>query len=665
VRESPPWKRFRWGLPLFLSLGIGAFAFLSGLGFVVTRVTKNLPKIIRIEDYHPKIISRIIATHDQKQTELAQYYKEKRILIPFESIPKHVVDAFLAAEDDKFFEHPGINWVSIIRAVGANLRAGHVVQGGSTITQQVTKSLLLTPERSLDRKLKEVFLAYALERNLKKTQILYLYLNQIYLGHGAWGIEAAAQTYFRKSTPQLSIEEAALLAGMPQAPGKYSPFLNAKRAKERQLYVLRRMMENKSITAEMQKKAGATPLAIFRDKPHRIAPDWTEYLRRFALEHYGEKALYEEGLTIEVEANPHLARYGHDALRTGLLLLDKRMGYRGPQKTLRDPREIEKWIQTARTKLLEYHLDAVILTPDGVMSTDAAIRALGKHHLADLLDEREIYPALVTYVERDRAKIDLGGIHGELRAEDTVWARPVKEDAYLKRPRWKSTKPQDLFQRGDLIMVRPHRTPTGPYFTLDQVPEVEGALISFNLKSGMLVSMAGGFDFTRSEFNRATQAMRQPGSAFKPLIYSAALEKGFTPASILVDSPIVFKDTSQANAWKPNNYEEKFYGDTTFRQALIKSRNVPTIKIVQAIQVPYLIDYAKRLGVAGTFPHDLSLALGSGSMSVLELTKAFALFPRLGKKLLPKWFEKVTSRDGRLLEQLKTKRSAALGLSQT
>ena len=623
---------------LFL-LGIGgSFVMMLVLGLVFWLFSRDLPKIITVADYRPLTVTRVYGYQGQEQVEIGEFFKERRYIVPYEGIPQNLVQAFISAEDDQFFDHPGINIASMIRAGIANFRAGHVVQGGSTITQQVAKSLLLTPERSFDRKIKEVILASRIEQNLSKQQILYLYLNQIYLGHGAYGVEAASRMYFRKKVSDLTLAESAILAGMPQAPGKFSPHLNPRKAKERQLYVLRRMLENKFINQSDYKTASQESLKIFHDEDFngKIAPYYVEHIRRYLVEKYGEKTVYEDGLNVYTPIQVPVALAAKKSVEEGLRSIDKRIGFRGPVQRLKSEEEINKFIEEQRLSLIDRKLHFKVLTPEGALSAPEAIQLAQLQSERDLLELGELYQAVVVGNDaaRKTVQVMIGHIQAEISAEQMKWARTPKS-----------------FQRGDVLSVTPLSVRPELVVTLDQRPQIQGALFSMDVQSGEVLSMVGGYDFDQSEFNRATQALRQPGSAFKPIIYAAALEKGFTPASIIVDSPIVFKDSDGMTSWKPNNFESKFYGDTTFRQALIKSRNIPTIKLVQSIQVSQLIQFARRIGMTSQFSPDLSMALGSSSISLMDLTKVYALFPRQGRKVEPRFIHQIQDRDGKILQE--------------
>ena len=638
---------------------VGIFGTLVALllgGAIFLHFSSELPKIITVEDYRPPGVTRVLA-QGRDDGEMGEFFKERRYLIPFEKIPSIVIEAFVSAEDDRFFEHSGINILSIIRAGIANFRAGHVVQGGSTITQQVAKSLLLSPERSFDRKIKELFLANRIEKNLTKQQILYLYLNQIYLGHGAYGIQAAARAYFRKDISEVTLAESALLAGMPQAPGKYSPFLNAKRAKERQVYVLRRMVENKYITSKQYEDATRQAIRVFseEDPAKKSSAYYVEHVRRYLIEKYGEKKVYEEGLTVSVPTTIPLSRLATKSLREGLMTVDKRIGYRGPLKHLNSAKDVDQFLVDTHKKLIEQKVQYHLFLPSGQMDLEASAREANIHADEDLIDEGELYEAVVTELNSATrsATVKLGRAQATLPLQHMKWARRARDESNALAYRPEPSQPSQVFRVGDVILVsKVAHAESSPGLTvaLEQEPHIQGALFSLEVETGNVVAMVGGYDFAKSEFNRATQANRQLGSVFKPVIYSAALEKGFTPASIIVDSPIVFKDAEGLGKWKPNNFEKKFYGDTTFRQALIKSRNIPTIKLVQSVQVPYLIQYSKRLGINTPMNADLSISLGSASMSLMDLVKVYSLFPRLGQKVTPVFITQVKTRDGQILE---------------
>jgi penicillin-binding protein 1A len=623
------------GSILFTLIGGGVFWYFS----------RNLPEITSVADYRPAIVSQIVATNGPAPVVIGEFFKERRYLIPYEKIPEKLVQAVISAEDDQFFNHQGVNVTSIIRAAFANFRAGHVVQGGSTITQQVAKSLLLTPERSFVRKAKELILASQIERNLTKQQILFLYLNQIYLGHGSYGVQAAAKVYFNKDVSELDAAECAMIAGMPQAPGKYSPHLNPKKAKERQLYVLRRMLENHYLTQGEFEESSKEKLKIHGevDVNPKYSAYFIETIRRQLLEKYGERALYEDGLQVVVDIDPELMKNAGRSVREGLRAIDRRSGYRSPLKRLKKKEEIDKWIVDSRIRLVISELGYDVLLADGQIDTLEAVKFAGLKEEGDLLRVNENYQGIVTEFDTKSksATVNVGVVRTELPLSELIWAKHG------------ITQPAQVLAIGDVVQIRVLKNENGHITVgLDQDTEIQGALFAMNAQTGQVLAVEGGFSFEKSEFNRALQAQRQMGSAFKPMIFSAALERGYTPATIIVDAPIVYND-EETGKWKPANYEEKFYGDTTFRQALIKSRNIPTIKIVQDVGVSNIGDFAQRIGMPTVLPKDLSVALGSGTISLAELTRAYAIFPRFGRKIEPIYYSTVKDRDGKLLEENK------------
>ncbi len=605
-------------------LGSGAYGFY--------RVTRNLPPISSLKDYQPSIVTTLYADDGSP---IAEYSLERRIVVPLEKIPQTLIDAFVAAEDSRFFEHEGIDFFGILRALWKNIKAGGIVQGGSTITQQVTKSLLLTPERSFTRKLREAILAYRIEKYLSKKEILFLYLNQIYLGHGAYGVEAAAQNYFSKNVEELDLAECAMLAGLPQAPSRYSPYSYPQRAKERQVYVLNRMVAAGYITTNQAAEALAYDLDIKARKDWNVGsvPYFAEHVRRYLEEKYGQEALYREGLQVYTTVNVAHQKNAQQAIRKGLYNLDKRQGYRGPLGHLA-PEEIEGFFQ------------------------DLKESAEGKG-----LEKGAVVKGVVVGVSREEknASVRLSEGVGTLPVENMEWTR--KPDPEIAYGTVKISDPTKVLKIGDIILVRlkEQDTKAGSWvLALEQEPDVQGALLCMANGTGHVKAMVGGLDFKISQFNRAIQSRRQPGSSFKPFTYAAALDKGYTPATIIIDSPIIYTDDQMDYKWKPKNYKEKFYGPTLFRTALILSRNVVTIKIVRDIGIDYLIDYARRFGITAPLSRDLSLALGSSGLSLIELTNAYSVFANLGELVSPIFITKILDRHGNLLEEHKTQRERVL-----
>ncbi|MBN2687428.1 MAG: PBP1A family penicillin-binding protein [Deltaproteobacteria bacterium] len=608
-------------LLIFFVTGIGA-----GAG-VLYYLMKSLPSIASLKDYRPSIITRVYAdNHDL----IDEFYIEDRKVIEITKIPKYVIQAFVAAEDARFFRHSGVDIQGIGRAFLKNLQAGEIVQGGSTITQQVAKSLFLTPEKSYIRKLKEAMLAYKIDRYLKKYEILNLYLNHIYLGGGAYGIEAASQRYFGKRTTDLTLSEAALLAGLPKAPNRYSPLLHPDRARGRQLYVLSRMAEDGYITEEEKNAALEDPVKVKTESDEKkIAPYFTENVRRYIQSRYGSDVLYKEGLEVYTTLNVKMQAAAWEAVQQGLRELDKRQGYRGALKRI--PRD---------------EFDQFLVEME---------KNIGDTPLA----EDQIVNALVVDINSSDKTVMLriGSRQGIMALEDMSWARaPDPEQAYTAAP---LKDPAEALAVGDVVEARiigMENAESGPLvkLALEQTPTVQGALLCMDVATGKIRAMVGGRDYSSSEFNRATQSRRQPGSAFKPLIYAAAFDKGFTPSTIIMDTPIIFKDTLKDSTWKPTNYEETFYGPTTLRTALIKSRNLVTIKLLKDIGIDYAADYAAGMGIRSPIARDLSMALGSSGVTLEEMIQAFGVIANRGGKVEPYYISKIVDRTGHLFEEHET-----------
>ena len=596
---------------------------------------EDLPQISSLKDYRPAIISAVYSTDNRK---IGEFYRERRVVIDFPDIPDRLKQAFISAEDARFYKHQGIDLISIVRAFFKNLEAGAIVQGGSTITQQVTKSFFLTPERNYRRKLKEAILAYRIDKRLSKEEILYLYLNQIYLGHGAYGVEAAAENYFGKSTKDLNLAESAMLAGLPQAPSRYSPFRHPERAKERQIYVLNRMVAEGYITNIEATVAINTQLDIKQRKNWFIeaAPFYTEHVRRYVEKQYGPERLYADGLQIYTTVDIEMQKIAQTEIEKGLFDLDKRQGYRGPLKRL-SPEQIETF-----AKGLQDELDNNPIQPGGI-TTGVVI---------DVDDQT------------GRVTVRLGNAKGQIQLDEMKWARKPNPDVAYHEARVRH--PGEVLKIGDVIQVRVIDTveKDRPWqLALEQTPKAEAALLCIETENGHVRAMVGGRDFRKSQFNRAVQSRRQPGSAFKPIIYAAALDKGYTPATMIIDSPIVFEDKYRDFTWKPKNYKEKFFGPTLLREALAKSRNVVTIKILKDIGIDYIIDYARQMGITSDLSRNLSIALGSSGVSLLELVSSYAVFANSGFRTEPVFITKIVDRDGNILEQADPIREKAIDKS--
>ena len=616
------WRRLLYFLLTMLILSAGTLT--AGYFYF----THDLPKLFTVEDYDPPVISRV---YDVNHRLIAEFYRERRDLIPLSKVPELLIKAFVAAEDDRFFQHPGIDFGGILRAVVKNIKAGRKIQGGSTITQQVTRSLLLSPEKSYTRKIKEAILAYRIENRLSKEDILYIYLNQIYLGHGAYGVEAASNVYFGKSVQDLNLAECALLAGLPRAPSRYSPMRDPEKARERQSYVLRRMVEEGYIT-QLQAdaaKTGPLQLAANDGEAFDLAPYFAEHIRKYLEDTYGVTQLFEGGLRVYTTVDLHLQEVAQEAIRRGVEALDKRIGYRGPIASIEKSRR-----------------------------DDFCNELRGQD-----LREGETVNGLVTRVDdaNKRVTVCLGHVTGIIEMEHMKWARKPNPEiasdyAAIKRP-------SQALKSGDHVLVKILAIPDKEtrsqeeeaskplILALEQEPEPQAALLCMDGYTGYIRAMVGGTDFKKSQFNRALQAKRQPGSAFKPFIYAAAIDKGFTPVSVIIDSPVVFDDPVQGEKWKPMNYEKKFFGPTLFREALIHSRNVVTVKLLQNIGVDYVIKYAKNIGIESELGPNLSLGLGSSEVTLLELVRSYGVFASGGLLLSPIFINKIVNRKGETIEE--------------
>jgi penicillin-binding protein 1A len=609
---------FKFCIALALLLVV---AGLGAVGILWYIWSANLPYIGSLKDYNPPTVTEI---YSDKGEVIGRFWDEKRIIVTLDHLPKHLIQAFIAAEDSRFYEHEGVDVLSILRAAIKNVMAGRIEQGGSTITQQVAKALLLkNPEKTIKRKIREATLSLQIEKEFTKERILFLYLNEIYLGHGAYGVEAAARTYFDKSASDLTLAESATLAGLTQAPSRYSLFTNFDKAKARQKYVLERMREEGYIKPEEEREALAAEisLATHPENPFEKAPDFTEYVRRYLENKYGRDVLYRGGLKVYTTVNLEMQRAAETALRRGLMELDKREGFRGPLHNLA-PEERDTY-RRERTEALR----------------DQSL------HAGDIVE------GLVERVDDENKEvwISIGDKEGLLPLSEMRWARkPNPEVPYYATS---VKKPSEALKEGDVVLVRIVETGHPWRLSLEQEPVVQGALFCMEPHTGRVRAMVGGRDFSTSQFNRAIQARRQPGSAFKPIIYAAALDWGMTPATVILDAPYVSSLNPDEDIWRPRNFKEKFFGPTLLRTALTQSRNVITVKILKQVGVPYVINYAKRMGVESELTPDLSLALGSSGVSLAELTRAYAVFANDGMLVEPIFIHKVEDRKGIVLEE--------------
>ena len=609
---------------LFFILGFSLVVIGAGVAVGLYRhLSRDLPKISSLRDYRPPVITTVYADNNEK---IAEFYTERRVVIGIHQMPDLLIKAFIAAEDSRFLTHKGIDIISIFRAFFKNLEAGTIVQGGSTITQQVTKSFFLTPERSYTRKAKEAIMAFQIDRHFTKREILYLYLNQIYLGHGAYGVEAAAQNYFGKPAKELNLAECAIIAGLPQAPSRYSPFKHPERAKERQIYVLNRMVTEGFISQTDATMAMNTPLDIHprRNWYMETAPYYTEYVRQYVAEKYGEKTLYTGGLQIYTAVNLEMQKIAREEVEKGLRDLDKRQGWRGPLTQI-TPEQIEDFVKGLEKEAAEAPLESGKIVKGVVVDVDD---------------------------KKGRVSVRLGGGVGDIDIKNMTWARKPN----YKVPYYAAgiKKPGQALSVGDVIQVEllePDKDKQSWRLSLEQEPIAQGAHLCLEAATGFVKAMIGGRDFSQSQFNRALQSRRQPGSSFKPIIYAAAMDKGYTPASVIIDSPIIYNDREHDRKWKPKNYKEKFYGPTLLRKALAKSRNLVTIKLLQGIGIDYAIEYAKKLGIESQLARDLSISLGSSGVSLLEMVRAYSVFANYGILRAPVFVTKILDRNGNVLEE--------------
>ncbi|MCP5056337.1 MAG: PBP1A family penicillin-binding protein [bacterium] len=611
-------SRFRILLAAVVVLGLALGAASSA--FYVEFV-RDLPSFETLADYRPALTSNVF---DRQGRPIGEFYEHRRQLTPLEEVPQLVIHAFLAAEDDTFYEHAGVDYLSILRAAWANLRAGgETVQGASTITQQTVKQLLLSSEQTYTRKIRELILARRIEQRFSKDEILYLYLNQIYFGAGAYGIGEAAHTYFGKAIGEIDASEAALLAGLPKAPGRNSPYLNPERAEERRVYVLNRMREEGFLDVATHAAAVEAP-PLLRDPEadtNTAASYVTEEVRRSLVAILGNDAVLHGGLRIETSIDLDLQTAAVAAVRGGLEALDRRRGFRGPLRRIEN------------------------------LESDDPTQALEEIARLNALDEQpelrgQPLVALVLEVEKERARIALApGMDAELRLEDLGWARREEE------PRREVKDLTKVFSAGDIVPVTLGTTETTdaalPRASLAQHPEAQGALLSFEVETGDILAMVGGYDFEDSEFNRTTQATRQPGSAFKPIVYASALGRGYTPASILYDRPVVIE--SEGFTWRPENYGRKFLGPILLGEALARSVNNATIHLLQDVGIDHVMEFSREIGIEGPLERNLGLALGSNPVTLLEITRAYGIFAAGGRRVEPRLILRVLDRNGEVL----------------
>jgi penicillin-binding protein 1A len=600
------WLRFLLVYPIALLLGAGAAGALVG-GLVFVLAYPSLPSLETLTDYQPKIPLRV---YSDEGILIGEFGEERRSVISIRDVPKTLINAIISAEDERFYQHAGIDYVGVMRAAYTNLVAGGRRQGASTITMQVARNFFLSSEKTLTRKVFEAMLAFKIEHSLSKDQILELYVNQIYLGQRAYGFAAAARTYFGKALANLSLPEMAMLAGLPKAPSSYNPVANPQRAKQRQRYVLRRMKELGYITEAQFAEAVKAPLRVQREKAREYAfpADYVAEMVRAALYDQYPDEVYTKGFRVYTTIRKADQETAHDALRAGLLDYDRRHHYRGPE---------------GRAEL-----------PPGA-GEDAIDEALADYH-----DSDDILPAVVLSANAKEVEAALrDGTHIHITGEGLRFAARALAPTAPARLR---------IERGAVIRVLRDEKRV---WQITQLPDIEGAFVAIDPNDGAIRALVGGFDFRRNKFNHVTQAWRQPGSSFKPFIYSAALEKGLTPATVIPDEPIVIDaEITGSQRWEPNNYDGKFEGPMRLRRALAKSKNMVSIRVLEAIGPQYAQDYIRRFGFdADKHPPYLTMALGAGSVTPLQEARAFAVFANGGYLVQPYFIKKIVDDRGNVL----------------
>jgi len=611
--------------------GIGAVLFLAvaaGIGWYVSGLTQDLPDYDVLAKYEPPVMTRIHASNGQL---VAEYAHERRLYLPIQAIPDLIKDAFISAEDKNFYQHSGLDYYGILRAAITNLQAWHDnsqhLVGASTITQQVAKNFLLSSEQTINRKVIEAILALRIEQAYSKQKILELYLNEIYLGLGTYGVAAAALDYFDKSVHELTLAETAYLAALPKAPNNYNPFRHPERAVERRNWVIDRMVENGYVTAQEGEAAKKQPLGV---KVHDTSPSsfgadyFVEEVRRELGDMYGDKALYEGGLSVRTSLNLALQTEARQSLMDGLVQFDMAHGWRGPVA----------------------HIDD--------LGDDWGPKVADVHALSDVVEWRL---AVVLSVTPQEAEIGLQpprdpGTRAVSSARDTgtIPFDQMKWATWATGPRaHKAIKGvDDVLKVGDVVYVEPADGAPGQY-QLRQVPEVEGSLVAMDPHTGRVLAMVGGFSFDESQFNRATQAYRQPGSSFKPFVYSAALDNGYTPSSVVMDAPIEIDQGPGLPPWTPTNYSNKYFGPSTLRTGIEQSRNVMTVRLAQDMGMPLVVEYARRFGVIDNMPPVLSMALGAGETTVLRMAAGYAVFANGGREVHPTLIDRIQDRYGKTI----------------
>ena len=630
-------RLFKWGL----ILGIVGTVLVSGLvAAVYFRLAPNLPPIDSLNNVQFQVPLRI---YTQDGALISEFGEKRREPARIDDIPDVLKQAFLAAEDDRFYQHPGVDYHGIIRAAINLIRTGQRGQGGSTITMQVARNFFLSNKKTYERKLNEILLALRIESELSKDKILELYLNKIYLGNRAYGVGAAARVYYGKDVTELNLAEAAMIAGLPKAPSRYNPIVNPERAVIRRNYVLRRMAELGYISEKDQQVTTALPVtaSLHYSKPEVEAAYVAEMVRSRLQELYGDR-IYTAGLSVYTTITTSNQQAANRALRRSLVDYEKRHGFTGPIDHI-EMSEFAPVLQMPEADSAETENAA---EPSPENSATEAKEGHGNPEVVETLLKKlasyrrhgGLMTALVLEVDKDAAKVLLhDGLRAEIRLTETAWAR-AREGIDKLGPEVESL--EDVLAPGNVVYVEP--SVESEVVTLAQLPQVEGALVSISPQTGAILALVGGFDFHRSKFNRVTQARRQPGSNFKPFIYSTALEFGDTAASVYNDAPVVFHDSALEGEWRPENYSGRFFGPTRLREALVKSRNLVSIRVLRRLGFRRTLDYVEKFGFeVDKLPPDLSLALGSGSVTPWQLVTAYSVFANQGFLISPHFIDRI------------------------
>jgi len=601
----------RWLYYFFVTFSALGLIGVLLAGFAALVIHSNLPSLDTLTDYRPKIPLRI---YSDEGLLIGEFGAERRNVVNISEVPAHLKQAILAAEDDRFYEHGGVDYLGVLRAAYSNFSAGSVRQGASTITMQVARNFFLTREKTLTRKFSEALLAFKIENNLSKDNILELYVNQIYLGQRSYGFAAAAQTYFGKSLQEINIAEAAMLAGLPKAPSSYNPISNPKRAKSRQLYVLGRLHKLNYISSEELGELEKQPIPVKKQSTALAMPaDYvTEMVRQVIYDRYQEET-YSKGIKVYTTIRQLDQKAAYQALRKNTIEYDKRRGYRGP----------------------ETHINLLKYGSNQEKALDDALEEINEND--------DIYAAIVLSVKPNTVQAyRKGGEIIEINGEGLKFAQKFLAD--------KKEAGKKYITPGALIRVQKDKNNS---WHITQLPEIEAALVSLDPNDGAIRALIGGFDFQKNQFNHVTQAWRQPGSSFKPFIYSAALEKGFTPATIINDAPLSFSAAQTGSQlWEPKNFDGKFEGPMRLRTALVKSKNLVSIRILQAIGIQYAQDYITRFGFdANRHPPYLPMALGSGSVTPMQMAAGYAIFANGGFRVAPYFIKRIEDEKGTTIEQ--------------